>query len=315
MGTPDLAAVCLRKLVSGSVSNGRSLWKVTGVISQPDKPKGRNLHLQPTPVKTAALELGLECFQPLKAKDPESLEWIRSKNPDLIVVAAYGQILPQSLLDIPRFGCINVHTSLLPKYRGAAPIQWAIWDNCCETGVTLMKMNAGLDTGDILTTRCTPITCEDNAETLHDRLAELGGELLVETLPDYFAGKITPRPQPEEGILYARKITKEDGHLNWNLSARELCCRIRALTPWPGAFCFIPEQERKIMLKIWQAEFLEKAISTRPGTILTSETDRLEVACGNGVLRILCLQREGKKRMDVRSFLAGHTLPAGTILE
>ncbi len=274
--------------------------------------------MQPTPVKAAALELGLECFQPLKAKDPESLEWIRSKNPDLIVVAAYGQILPQVLLDIPRFGCINVHTSLLPKYRGAAPIQWAILEDCHETGVTLMKMNAGLDTGDILAVRCTPIKNEYDAGTLHDHLAKLGGELLVETLPDYFAGKITPRPQPEEGISYARKITKEDGHLDWNLPVRKLFCRIRAFNPWPGTYCFInyPSGKREL-IKIWKAIAIEKKISAKPGTILNVNKNEgiIEIACSNGVLHILTLQREGKKRMDTSNFLTGSIIPQNIILE
>lgn len=315
MGTPDLAAVCLEKLVLGGGQSETCPWRVVGVISQPDKPKGRNLHLQPTPVKSVALRLGIECFQPQRAREPESLEWIRSKKPDLIVVAAYGQILPQALLDIPRLGCINVHTSLLPRYRGAAPIQWAIWDDQPETGVSLMKMNAGLDTGDILAMRRIPISKNDNAATLHDSLAELGAELLVETLPDYASGKIVPQPQPQEGSVYARKIKKEDGHLDWTLSARELSCRVRALAPWPGCFTFFHEGEKRVLLKIWNLEPTGEKTGAAPGTILRAEADCLEVACGGETARIHSLQREGKKQLPVRDFLAGNRLLPGEVLE
>lgn len=314
MGTPDLAAICLRKLVSAGQEN--HLWDVVGIISQPDKPKGRNLVLQPTAVKAAAMELGIECYQPTKACNPESLDWIRSKKTDLIIVTAYGQILTQALLDIPRLGCLNIHTSLLPRYRGAAPIQCAILDGCTETGVTLMKVVLALDAGDIISVRKTPITAEDNAETLHDRLANLGGTILVETLPDFFAGKIQPIPQSEEGMIYAHKITKEDGHLDWTQSASALDCRIRAFTPWPGAYSYLIENGKKILLKIWNATpTLTSSPNVLPGTILKAEGDTVEIACGIGTLSVHTLQREGKKRLPTREFLAGTPLQKGTVLQ
>jgi methionyl-tRNA formyltransferase len=315
MGTPDLAAHCLRRLIVASSAAGKGLWKVTGVISQPDKPKGRNLQLQPTPVKLVAEEFGIECFQPRRAREPESLEWIARHAPDLIIVVAYGQILPQALLDIPRLGCVNIHTSLLPRYRGAAPIQWAICDDCPETGVALMKMDAGLDTGDVISTATTPIRPEDNFQSLHDRLAELGAELLVSTLPDYLAGRITPVPQPEGEHFYARKICKEDGHLDWTQPVRALSCRIRALTPWPGAFTYLPEGDKKILLKIWEAEAVCQTPQAPPGTILKAEGDELHIACGDGILKIHSLQREGKNRLTTRQFLAGHRSLPGIRLE
>ncbi len=315
MGTPELAAYCLRRLIVSSEESGKGLWKVTGVISQPDKPKGRKLQLQPTPVKLVAQEFGIECFQPRRARDPESLEWIARHEPDLIIVAAYGQILPQALLDIPRLGCVNIHTSLLPRYRGAAPIQWAICDDCPETGVALMKMDAGLDTGDVISTATTPICESDNFQSLHDRLADLGAELLVATLPDYLAGRITPVPQPEGEHLYARKICKEDGHLNWTRPVRVLSCWIRALTPWPGAFTYLPEGDKKILLKIWEAEAVCQTPQAPPGTILVAEGDELHIACGDGILKIHSLQREGKNRLTTRQFLAGHRSLRGTCLE
>src|ERR1044071_3669189 len=185
--------------------------RIIAVITQPDRPKGRDLNVQPSPVKALATREGLPVLQPERARAASFIDELARLRPDLIVVAAYGQILPMQILELPRFGCVNVHASLLPKHRGAAPIQWAILNDESETGVTLMKMNEGLDTGDILTQRATPIGAGDNAQTLHDRLAVLGAELLIETIPDYIAGKIVPRPQPQDGASYARKITKEDG--------------------------------------------------------------------------------------------------------
>jgi len=302
MGTPDIAAVCLEKLYTQGQDK---LFNIIGVISQPDKPKGRNLHLLPTPVKIVAERLGLECFQPQKARDPESLEWIRQKQPDLLIVVAYGQILPPDLLQIPPLGCINVHTSLLPRWRGAAPIQRAILEGDPETGVSLMKMDAGLDTGAVLSVLKTPVTEADNAQTLHDRLAEMGGDLLLKTLPDYFAGKITPIPQPAEGLTYAKKITKEEGKIDWTQSAESISCRVRAFTPWPGAFTWIPNGEKQILLKIWEVVILSQKTEATPGTILKASGDDLWVATGDGILKILSLQREGKRRMETREFLLG----------
>ena len=206
MGTAELSCASLEKLAEK--------FPVVAVVTQPDKPKGRELKLTPSPVKILAEKLNLPVLQPLKARDEKFISELRELKPDLIVVVAYGQILPQMILDLPQFGCLNVHTSLLPKYRGAAPIQWAIADGEPETGVTIMKMDAGLDTGAILSMRRTPILATDDSQILHDRLAQLGAELLIETIPNYVTGKISPQPQPAEGSTYAAKIKKED--IIWN---------------------------------------------------------------------------------------------------
>ncbi|MBI2924219.1 MAG: methionyl-tRNA formyltransferase [Verrucomicrobia bacterium] len=303
-GTAELACASLAALVA-SVGG-----EVVAVVTQPDRPKGRDLKLTPSPVKALALELKLSVLQPERARDPQFIQTLAGLRPDLIVVAAYGQILPPALLDLPRHGCLNVHTSLLPKYRGAAPIQWAILNGDCETGVTIMKMDPGLDTGDILTQQTTPIVPEHNAQTLHDRLAKLGAELLVQTIPDYLAGKTLPRPQPAEGASYARKITKEDGRLDWNRPARALWNQVRAFTPWPGTFTFLPATTERPLLKIWQAEIVESA-SGQPGEILPAEKADLVVACGEQALRLLMLQREGGRRLSAAEFLSGHPLQAG----
>ncbi len=229
--------------------------------------------------------------------------------PDLIAVAAYGQILPQSILDLPRFGCLNVHTSLLPRYRGAAPIQWAILNGDAETGVTIMKMDAGLDTGDILTQATTPIYPEDNSETLHDRLARMGAELLVRTIPDHVSGKLRSRPQPAEGASYAPKIKKQDGHIDWTQPARAIWNRVRGLVPWPGAFSWLPGQPHPHLLKIWQAEVVDR--TGQPGEVLQADKAGIVVGCGREALRILLLQREGGRRLKAPEFLAGHPLHPG----
>src|SRR5271168_5246745 len=254
MGTAELSCASLEKL-----AGKRS---VIAVVTQPDKPKGRELKLQFSPVKILAEKLKLPVLQPLKARDEKFISGLRELQPDLIVVVAYGQILPQSILDLPKFGCVNVHTSLLPKYRGASPIQSAILNGETETGVTIMKMDAGLDTGEIISQARTPILPEDNSQTLHDRLAQLGAELLVETIPDYVTGKISPKPQPAEGASYAAKIKKEDGKIDWNEPAEKILNRLRAFTPWPGAFTFLagePKASRPAGLKIWKAETVEQS--------------------------------------------------------
>jgi methionyl-tRNA formyltransferase len=304
MGTPPLAATVLESLLA---ERG---WKIPAVVTQPDQPKGRDLKLQPSAVKELALQRNLPVLQPTRARDEAFIEQIRQLAPDLIVVAAYGQILPQTLLDVPRYGCLNVHTSLLPKYRGAAPIQWAILNGDAETGVTIMKMDAGLDTGAIVNAEHTPITSEDNAQTLHDRLAVLGGGLLARTIPDFIAGKIIPQPQPAEGMSYARKIKKEDGRLDWSQPARVLWNRVRGLTPWPGTFSFLHTTSAPALLKIWRAEMVTEAKGS-PGEILSAHRDDLTVACGEGALRLLEVQREGGKRLSAAQFLAGCPLCIG----
>jgi methionyl-tRNA formyltransferase len=230
--------------------------------------------------------------------------------PDLIVVVAYGQILPKAILDLPRYGCLNVHASLLPKYRGAAPIQWAILNDEPETGVTLMKMDEGLDTGGMLSQRATPIAAEDDSQTLHDRLASIGAELLLKMIPDHVAGRITPRQQPEAGATYARKITREDGRLDWNQPARALWNRVRAFVPWPGTHTFLPTTPKATLLKIWRAEPIQTPVA-RPGEVLDTGKDGIVIGCGQGALRILSLQREGGTRLIAAEFLAGHVLAAG----
>jgi len=260
MGTAELACASLEALCRATGID------VVAVVTQPDKPKGRELKMQPTPVKAIAMKRDLPVHQPLKARAPEFVDQLRKLAPNLIVVAAYGQILPQVILDIPKFGCLNVHTSLLPKYRGAAPIQWALLSGDSETGVTIMKMDAGLDTGDILAEARTPIADTDNAQTLHDRLAKLGADLLVRTIPDYVAERIVARPQPPEGASYARKITKEDGRIDWSKPAREIWNQVRAFTPWPGAFTHLPAESPTKLLKIWDATMQEHAFKN-PGEI------------------------------------------------
>jgi methionyl-tRNA formyltransferase len=301
MGTAPLSCVCLQALISAPG------FQVVAVVTQPDKPKGRDLKLTPSPVKEMALRQDLTMLQPLRAREPEFLHAMADASPGLIVVAAYGQILPQSILDLPRYGCLNVHTSLLPRYRGAAPIQWAILNGDAETGITIMKMDAGLDTGDILTQAKTPIEEQDTAEALHDRLARLGADLLVRTIPDYVAGKVQPRPQPPEGVSLAPKIRKEDGQIEWSHPARVIANRVRALVPWPGAFTHLKPHDS--LIKIWQANVLER--SGPHGEIIEASKAGVIVGCGQGAVRILELQREGGRRMSAQQFLAGHPLKPG----
>jgi methionyl-tRNA formyltransferase len=324
MGTAELSCASLETVAR----DGQ--FRVAAVVTQPDKPRGRALKLQPSPVKQLAVQLGLPVLQPPRARDEKFIGELGALKPDLIVVVAYGHILPQTILDLPRHGCLNVHTSLLPKYRGAAPIQWAIARGETETGVTVMKMDAGLDTGPVVSQCRTPIQPADDSATLHDRLARLGAELLVQTIPDYIAGKITPQAQPPDGASHAPKIKKEDGRIDWNLPANTIGNRLRAFTPWPGAFTFwsgappsggsaprvtlppeggTPNAPKPHLLKIWKAEVVEPAGAA--GTILSADKHGIVVGCGQNALRLLELQREGGRRMNAAEFLAGHPLKAG----
>jgi len=307
MGTAELACASLQALLRDPS------FAVTAVVTQPDRPKGRDLKLQPSPVKQVALRAGTEVLQPERARHPALIEELRARQPELIVVAAYGQILPPAILELPRFGCLNVHTSLLPRHRGAAPIQWAILEGDAETGVTIMKMDAGLDTGEMLTKVATPITEADNAQTLHDRLAELGAGLLARTIPEYIAGRVTPQAQISEGATYARKITKEDGRLDWSRPARSLWNRLRAFTPWPGAFTFLPAEPRPRLLKIWAAEIVAHA-APQTGWVISADKSGVLVGCGENALRVTALQLEGGRRLGAAEFLAGHPLRIGTVL-
>jgi methionyl-tRNA formyltransferase len=324
MGTAELSCASLEMLVRE--------FSVAAVVTQPDRPKGRELKLKPPPVKVLAQKLNLPVMQPTKARDDNFIARLRELKPDLIVVAAYGQILPQAILDLPPHGCVNVHASLLPKYRGAAPIQWAIANGDSETGVTIMKIEASLDSGPILSQRRTPILPTDDSQILLDRLARLGAGLLAVTIPGYVAGTIQPRPQPAEGVVYAAKIRKEDGKIDWHWPAQKIFNRLRAFTPWPGAFTFLPDvvgrassraeagvdtPERlagtlappKPLLKIWKAEVAEN--SGRAGEVLSADKSGIVVGCGEDALRILELQREGGKRLTAEQFLAGHPLKPG----
>jgi methionyl-tRNA formyltransferase len=308
LGTAELACASLAGLRSAAFT------EVVAVVTQPDRPKGRDLKLQASPVKQLAQRLGLPVLQPERARSPEFVVQLQALRPDLIVVAAYGQILPQAILDVPRLGCVNVHTSLLPKYRGAAPIQWAILNDESETGVTIMKMDAGLDTGPILMQETTLIQPGDDAQSLHDRLAQMGANLLVATLPDYAVGKLAIRAQPAEGASYARKITKEDGRLDWGQPARALWNRIRGFKPWPGAFTFLAVQPQPRLLKIWEAEVLEGVVG-EPGFVLQADKSGLTIGCGSGALRVRSLQLEGSRRLGVLEFLSGHPLVPGEKLD
>jgi len=306
MGTPELAAASLAALLR------EPAFQLIAVVTQPDRPKGRDLKLQPSPVKELALSAGLPVLQPLKTRDETFIAELRTLQPDLIAVAAFGQILPKAILDLPRLGCLNVHTSLLPKYRGASPIQSAILNGETETGVTIMKMDVGLDTGDILTQRTTPIRDEDDAATLHDRLAQLGAGLLVETIPAYAAGTIQPRTQPHDLATHVAKIKKEDGRIDWSQPARAIWNRIRAFTPWPGAFTSLPGATQPVLLKLWQAEVT--AQNGAAGEVLTADKSGILIGCGEGSLRLTSLQREGGRRMTAVEFLAGNPLKPGTKL-
>jgi methionyl-tRNA formyltransferase len=306
MGTPELARTSLQVLLA------RPDFQVVAVVTQPDRPKGRELKMRASPVKELALKSKLLVLQPERARNPEFIAELHQLQPDLIAVAAFGQILPQSILDLPKFGCVNVHTSLLPKYRGAAPIQWAILNDEYETGVTIMKMDAGMDTGAIVTQEKTLIHESDNSQTLHDRLAGIGAELLVRTIPDYAAGKVSPRPQPAEGVSYAPKIKKQDGQIDWTQPARTIWNRVRGLTPWPGAFTHLSSQSKPQLLKLWDAECVRQTGS--PGHLLAADKHGIVIACGQDAIRVLSLQLEGGKRLNPQQFLAGHPLNPGSIV-
>ena len=307
MGTPDFSVGTLRELVKAG-------HEVVGVVSQPDKPKGRGKSLMPTPVKEAALELGLPVYQPKKVRDPEFLEVLRELAPEVIVVVAFGQIIPQSILELPPYGCINVHASLLPKYRVAAPIQWAVIDGEPESGVTIMKMDTGLDTGDMITKVVVPIEKDETGGSLFDKLSEAGAKLLVDTLPSLADGTAVYEKQPEESPTpYAAMIQKQLGNIDWKRPAVEIERLIRGLNPWPSAFTKLNGKT----LKIWSAQVLnesEKDAAAVPGTILSADAQGLCVKTGQGVLNITELQLEGKKRMDTPAFLRGYAVKPQSVL-
>ena len=303
MGTAELACASLRALLDSQE------FQVLAVVTQPDRPKGRDLKLQPSEVKKVAVAANIPVLQPERAKEPQFIEQLKKLTPDYIVVVAYGQILPRAILDTPSFGCVNVHTSLLPKYRGAAPIQAALLNGDTETGVTIMQMEEGLDTGPIISQRVVLIEASDDAQTLHDKLAKAGAELLAPTLVDFAAGKIKAQPQDRARATHVKKIKKEDGQLDWAQPARVLQNRIRAFTPWPGAFTFQRTGNKPRLLKIWRAE-IENAKGVA-GTVLAANNNGIVIACGKDALRVLRLQREGGRQMPAAEFLQGNPIRVG----
>jgi len=303
-GTPEFAVPALKALLDAGHT-------ILAVYTQPDRPAGRGRKLGMSAVKAFALERGLRVHQPATLKSEDEAATLRALQPDALIVIAYGLILPKSILSIPRYGCINVHASLLPRWRGAAPIQRAIEAGDTTTGVTIMQMDEGLDTGAMLAKAETPIGDDDTAATLHDRLAELGGRLLVETLARLARGDLTPQAQDNAQASYATKLKKEEARLDWNADAGLLARRVRAFNPWPVAHTTLDGQT----LRLWQAHAESGAPAGQPpGSVLAADAEGVRVQCATGVLRITRLQPEGGKVLDARAFLNGRPVPAGTRL-
>jgi methionyl-tRNA formyltransferase len=301
MGTPEFACPTLRTLIERGE-------QVVAVVTQPDRPKGRGQQMLPPPVKVLAESHGIPVMQPVKVRHPEHIEEIRALKPDLIVVVAFGQILPKALLDIPTHGCINVHASLLPRYRGAAPLNWCIINGETETGVTTMMMDVGLDTGDMLLKRSTPIDPDEDTSSLHDRLSQIGADLLGETLDELAAGRLAPQKQDDTLTCYASMLKKEDGQIDWSQDAATVKNLVRGMTPWPGAYSHLDDK----FLKVYRVQ--TAAGSGAPGEVLKAGRDGIEIACGNGSVLIVELQLEGKKRLPAAEFLAGCRLEPGLVL-
>lgn len=300
MGTPDFAVPTLETLIN-------SEHRVVGVVTQPDKPKGRSGKLVASPVKEAAVHAGLSVFQPERVKDEAFLHILRKLNPDAIVVVAFGQILPLQVLELPQYGCFNVHASLLPKLRGAAPIQWSVIQGDEESGVTIMQMDEGLDTGDILLVERYQLDEKETGGSLFDKLSELGGPLMLRALELAEKGELQPVPQNEEEHTYAKMLSKSTGEMDFNKSAVELERLIRGLNPWPSAYTYLQGK----MLKVWEAEVEDDVTGQEPGTIVAVEKDSFTIQTGEGGLKVTSLQLEGKKRMDADAFLRGFALEKG----
>ena len=331
MGTPDLAAEVLDTMM-------KSGYEVTLAVTQPDRPKGRGKSVIKTPVHECADRWGIPVFSPVRVKRPEAVERLREEAPDLIVVAAFGQILSKEILDLPRLGCVNVHASLLPAYRGAAPIQWAVINGEEKSGVTIMQMDEGLDTGDILLQEEIPLASDETGESLYDKMARLGGELLVKALPMIEQGTLTPIKQDDSASCYAPMLKKEMGNIDWSMPAVQIERLVRGLNSWPGAYTFMNGK----MLKIWGAEVCgadacggaaasgepagsEPAgagaattggdtlagVGSEPGTVVGTDKKKIYVACGEGVLALTEVQYEGKKRMNTQAFLLGAKVESG----
>lgn len=299
MGTPQFSVETLEKLIEAN-------YDVVAVYCQPPRPSGRGHKLTASPVQQKAQQLGIPVFTPKSLRNEEAQAIFKALNPDLAIVVAYGLILPNAILEIPKFGCLNIHGSLLPRWRGAAPIQRAIMAGDLETGITIMQMDEGLDTGPMLSKSVVAITPQTTALTLHDTLSTIGATLLVETLDPYLKGTLQPLPQPESGVTYADKLSKAESCLDWNESAQALDRRIRAFTPWPGLYF----NHNGMPIKVSKAEVVSDTTDT-PGKVLDNQ---LTIACGKGALRLLQLQRPGGKWLSPTEFLNGYDLPVGSCL-
>ena len=305
MGTPDFSVPTLEALVA-------SEHEVVGVVTQPDKPKGRGKEIHMSPVKECALQHNIPVYQPVRARDEAFVDEMRALTPDVMVVIAFGQILPKSLLELPKYGCVNIHASLLPKYRGAAPIQWAVINGDEETGITTMMMDVEMDTGDMLEKTVVKLDPEETGGSLFDRLSLLGGDLILSTLSKLEKGEITPVPQDHEKATYVKKISKSMGDIDWTMDAVSIERLVRGLNPWPSAFTRLNGK----MLKIWEAKVLPDPDVKLPcGSVISASDEGLKIQTGAGVLCVTSLQLEGKKRMDTAAFLRGYQVAAGSMME
>lgn len=302
MGTPDFAVPTLEAIIEAG-------HEVPAVITQPDRPSGRGKRETPPPVKTVARSLNIPVFQPLRLKDPDFLNILRGLSPDIIVVAAYGRILPAEILKLPRYGCVNVHASLLPNYRGAAPIHWAIIKGEKETGITTMHIDEGLDTGDMILQQSTPIGEEDNVGLVHDRLAVLGAGLMVETLRLLEQGEAPREPQTGKSS-YAPAIKAEDEIISWDRPARDIINLIRGMDPWPGARTYLGGR----VLKVWRATMMDESSPVGPGVVLSGAYDGIILGTGSGLIRLDELQLQGGRRLKAADFVRGRPVPGGSIL-
>lgn len=304
MGTPDFALPCLEALIEKG-------HNICAVVTQPDRPKGRGHKLMPPPVKELAERLGIKVYQPEKVKTKDFVDILKSINPEMIVVVAFGQILSKEILDIPKYGCINVHASLLPKYRGAAPINWSIINGEKVTGITTMFMAEGLDTGDIILKREISIDDSDNAKTLHDKLSVLGAKVLIDTVSLFENNKVVKIPQEEIEASYAKMLDKSTGRIEWSNDANSIFNQIRGVTPWPGAYTTYNGK----MMKVFMAKVVNcKFESAKCGEIIDKDRTSFTVFCGDNCLKILEIQFESEKRMTVEEYLKGHEIEKGNIL-
>ena len=298
MGTPDFAAASLEALIA-------SRHEIQAVVTQPDKPKGRKGELTPSPVKVIAKREGIKVYQPLKVRDEEFVKTLRAYNPDVMVVVAFGQIIPLSILKMPKYGCVNIHGSLLPKYRGAAPIQWAVLDGEKETGITTILMDEGIDTGDILLKKTIKIDADETSGSLFDKLMALGAKAILETLDELEKGSLTPTKQGESPTAYAKMLTKAMGLIDFTKSAKELDCFVRGMDPWPSAYTLLAGKT----LKLWKVRVVEG--SGKAGSVIEIGKESFTIACGEGAIEVLEVQLEGKKRMSAGDFLKGSSLNIG----